>query len=88
MWALSGGQETYGKGCVHIESNTYIGAQSIIKSGINIGKMCVIGANSFVNQDIENNSIVVGSPAKKIGTVLLVEGQIKLEYFSDKIILS
>lgn len=88
MWALSGGHESYAKGAVNIGSNTYIGAQSIIKSGTTIGKMCIIGSNSFVNSDIGDNSIAVGSPAKKIGTVLLVEDKIKLEYFSDTIIPS
>ena len=82
MWALSGGKETYNKGNIDIGSNTYLGACSIIKAGIRIGKMCVVGANSFVNCDVDHNSIVVGSPAKKIGEVVESNGQIELMYFT------
>lgn len=85
MWALSGGKKYYNKGTVNIGSNTYIGAQSIIKSGANIGTMCVVGANSFVNKVVEDNSIIAGSPARKIGKVIVSGDEIKLEYFSDQI---
>jgi acetyltransferase-like isoleucine patch superfamily enzyme len=84
MWALSGGKDPYSKGAVKIGSKTYIGAHSIIKSGVNIGKMCVVGANSFVNKIFEDNSIIAGSPARKIGKVILSGDKIKLEYFSEK----
>lgn len=49
-----------------IGNDVWIGAQAIIKQGVKIGDGAVIGANSFVNKDIEPFSIVVGSPAKHI----------------------
>lgn len=64
-----------GKGC-HIMGNTYIagrvfvddystiGSQSIIFPDIKIGKNCYIGAGSVVRNDIPDNSIYVGNPAK------------------------
>ena len=49
-----------------IGNDVWIGAQAIIKQGVKIGDGAVIGANSFVNKDIEPFSIVVGSPARHI----------------------
>lgn len=49
-----------------IGNDVWIGAQAIIKQGVKIGDGAVIGANSFVNKDVEPFSIVVGSPAKHL----------------------
>lgn len=80
MWALSGGNMPYHKEDVAIGNNTYIGAQAIIKAGIKIGSHCLIGANTFVNKDVADNSIVVGSPGEIIGNVVLKNGDVILEY--------
>lgn len=81
MWALSGGKAAMHKANVMIGNNTYIGPHSVIKAGVSIGSHCVIGTNTFVNKNIQNNSIVVGSPAKTIGEVIIKDGEIVLEYF-------
>ena len=52
-------------GRVIIGKNTYIGAGAIIRENLTIGDNVVIGAGSVVINNIENNSIVVGNPAKK-----------------------
>jgi acetyltransferase-like isoleucine patch superfamily enzyme len=84
MWSLSGGKDSANKGEVFIGNCTYVGAQSIIKSGVRVGSQCLIGANTFINKNVENNSIMVGSPARKIGFVLVDnDGKIKLEYSLD-----
>lgn len=57
------------KGGVEIGSNTFVGANSIIMPGTRIGKGCIVGAASYVSGDYEDFSIIVGSPAKKIGDV-------------------
>lgn len=49
-----------------IGNDVWIAAGCIIKQGITIGDGAVIGANSFVNKDVEPFSIVAGSPAKLI----------------------
>lgn len=49
-----------------IGNDVWIGAQAIIKQGVIIGDGAVIGANSFVNKNVEPYSVVVGSPAKHI----------------------
>lgn len=50
----------------HIGNDVWIGAGCIIKQGVTIGDGAVIGANSFVNKDVEAFAIVAGSPAKLI----------------------
>ena len=49
-----------------IGDGSFIGMGSRIMAGVTIGKHCVIGANSVVNKDIPNYSVVVGIPAKII----------------------
>jgi galactoside O-acetyltransferase len=49
-----------------VGDDVYIGAKSVIMP-VNIGEGAVVGANSFVNKDLEPWGIYVGSPAKKIG---------------------
>lgn len=43
-----------------------VGAGAVIVGNISIGENSIIGANSFVSQDIPANSIVVGVPGKII----------------------
>lgn len=81
MWALSGGKSSVNKGKVTVGNCNYIGSQSVIISSVSIGSHCIIGANTFVNRDVEDYSIVVGSPARKIGTVIVDSfGNISLQY--------
>ena len=49
-----------------IGNDVWIGSGCIIKQGIRIGDGAVVGANSFVNKDVEPFSIVVGSPARHL----------------------
>lgn len=56
-------EEKVVKRCV-IGNDVWIGANSIILAGVNIGDGSIIGANSLVTEDVEPYSIVYGSPAK------------------------
>ncbi|MEM2004332.1 MAG: acyltransferase [Halobacteria archaeon] len=49
---------------VIIEDEAVIGAGSILLPGIRIGKGAVVAAGSIVTSDVEDNSIVLGSPAR------------------------
>lgn len=51
---------------ITIGEDCWIGANSVIVSGVNISNGAIIGANSFVNKDIPAYSIAIGSPAKII----------------------
>lgn len=52
------------KGGVTIGDDVWIGSHSIVADGVKIGKSCIIGANSFVNEDIPDYCIAFGSPAR------------------------
>jgi acetyltransferase-like isoleucine patch superfamily enzyme len=54
------------KGPIIIEDGVWIGANSIILSGVKIGAGAVIGAGSIVTKDIPPYSIAAGNPAKVV----------------------
>lgn len=66
QWALSGGLAPYEYAPTNIGNNCYIGPQTIITKGVNLGEGCIVGANSFVNQSFPNGSKIAGNPAKLI----------------------
>ncbi len=85
-WAISAGQAPYEYEATKIGNNCFIGPQSIIQNGVTIGDHCVVGANSFVNKCVEPFSILGGTPAKKIGEVIIseVSGKINFVYYNSK----
>lgn len=54
---------------IEIGSDVYIGLQSLIMPGVKIEDNVIIGARSIVTANISTNSVVVGSPARKIKTI-------------------
>ncbi|MBI4753359.1 acyltransferase [Candidatus Desantisbacteria bacterium] len=52
------------KGQVTLKRNCKIGSHSIIMPGVTVGENSVVGAFSFVNQDVADNQVVVGIPAR------------------------
>ena len=59
-------KETIERSHLTIKDNVWIGANCTINNGIIIYDNAIIAANSFVNKDVESNSIVGGTPAKLI----------------------
>lgn len=57
-------------GCT-IGDNTTIAINAVVLSGAKVGRNCLIGANSLVaeGKEIPDNSLVVGTPGRVIGTV-------------------
>jgi acetyltransferase-like isoleucine patch superfamily enzyme len=47
-----------------IGNGVYIGPNAVVQMGVTIGDKAIVGANSFVNQDIPANSKAFGSPAR------------------------
>jgi acetyltransferase-like isoleucine patch superfamily enzyme len=56
------------KGGIIIEDDVWIGANVTILDGAIIRKGAVIGANSFVNKEVEQYSVNAGNPLKQIGS--------------------
>lgn len=54
------------KGDVNVGNDVWLGANSTIMSGVNIGDGAVIGAYSLVTKDVGPYEIVGGNPAKNI----------------------
>ena len=54
------------QGPVELKKNCRIGSHSLVMPGVTVGENSVIGAFSFVNQDIPANVVAVGVPAKVI----------------------
>jgi UTP-glucose-1-phosphate uridylyltransferase/acetyltransferase-like isoleucine patch superfamily enzyme len=80
-WALTGGRVPEVRRSTKIGDFCYIGPSAIITHGVTIGERCVIGANSLVRQDVPDFSIAVGSPAKIVGKIEIVnEKDVKLIY--------
>ena len=61
------------QGDVVLKKNCRIGSHSVVMPGVSIGENSVIGAFSFVNQNIPDNVRAYGVPAKVIGAVDLKE---------------
>lgn len=59
-------REAYSNGPIVVNDDVWIGTDSIILSGVNIGKGAVIAAGSVVTKDVAPYSIVGGNPAKTI----------------------
>lgn len=53
-------------GKITIKENARIGTHSTIMPGVTIGKNAVVGAYSFVNKDIPDNTLAYGIPVKTI----------------------
>jgi acetyltransferase-like isoleucine patch superfamily enzyme len=54
------------EGKVILKNNCRIGSHSTILPGLTVGKNSIVGAHSLVNQDIPDNVIAFGVPAKVI----------------------
>jgi acetyltransferase-like isoleucine patch superfamily enzyme len=58
----------YKIGRVNIRENTFIGMDTIIMPGVQIGPNAIIGANSVVTGNIPPNTVAIGIPARVICT--------------------
>lgn len=70
-WALTAGRAAPEAAPVSVGDCTYVGSQTVISRGVNVGDHCVIGAQSFVNGDIEPFSVAYGVPARVAARVEL-----------------
>jgi len=79
-WALSGGIAEYRLAKTRVGNCCFIGSLTVIRMGVTIGEHVLIGAHSLVNDNIPDNSIAIGCPARIIGRVLVRDGKVELKY--------
>lgn len=53
-------------GNVSVGEGTHVGAGAVVIQGVKIGKWCTIGAGAIVINDVPDNVVVVGNPARII----------------------
>lgn len=53
-------------GSVHVEEGCYLGQACTVREKLRIGKGSLIGMGAVVVKNVEPNSVMVGSPAKKL----------------------
>ncbi|AGX43530.1 sugar O-acetyltransferase [Clostridium saccharobutylicum] len=51
---------------ISIGNNVWIGGNTVINPGVNVGDNCVIGSGSVITKDIPANCIAVGNPCRVI----------------------
>ena len=51
-----------------IEDDVWIGFNATILKGVKIGKGAIIGASTIITKDVPPYAIMVGSPARQVGT--------------------
>ena len=64
LYSISSIDDKEGK--ITLKKNCKIGSHSVIMPGVTIGENAIIGAFSFVNKDIPDNVVAVGTPVKII----------------------
>ncbi len=55
-------------GCIRIDDNVFIGANTTILADVYVGSNVIIGAGTLVNKDLEGGFVYAGVPARKICT--------------------
>ena len=54
---------------ISVGNDVYFGVRALILPGVTIGNRCIIAAGSVVTQDVPDNSVVAGVPARRISSV-------------------
>jgi len=70
-WSITGGIHKNESASVIVGSYVYIGPQTIVSKGVNIGDHVIVGACSYVDKSIPDFSVAWGQPAKIIGKVVM-----------------
>ena len=73
-WATSGGSAGYEYAPVWIGDRCYLGPNTVVAKGVQIGAGCVVGANSLVLEDLPPGSRAYGSPARVVSVDPAVAG--------------
>lgn len=64
---------------VRIGEDCWLGINTVVMPGVQIGRGSIVGANSVVSHDVPPYSIVAGAPAKRIGSRLDFAPPLKID---------
>lgn len=56
-------------GKIVVGNNVHIATNAVIMPNTNIGSNCIVGCGAIVTKDVPDNSVVVGVPARVIGSI-------------------
>jgi serine O-acetyltransferase len=56
------------QGFATIEDGALLGAHAVVVGAVTIGRNAMVGANSVVLSDVPENAVVMGVPARRVGT--------------------
>ena len=62
-----------------VGDHVFVGAGAIVQMGVTIGEGAVIGAGAVVTGDVSPYTIMVGVPARAVGTVSVDGSDVKFE---------
>jgi acetyltransferase-like isoleucine patch superfamily enzyme len=52
-----------------VREGASIGANATILPGVTLGRFCFVGGGAVVTRDVPDHALVVGNPARRVGTV-------------------
>jgi acetyltransferase-like isoleucine patch superfamily enzyme len=61
-------RDAVSKGPIRIGDGAWLGTGCIVLDGVSIGRGAVVGAGAVVTKDVPDWAIVVGVPARQVGT--------------------
>lgn len=68
---------------ISIGSDVFIGVNSVVLPGVTIGSRVVVGAGSVVTRDVPDDSVVLGNPARVVGTFGNFSDRVRKMYVCD-----
>jgi acetyltransferase-like isoleucine patch superfamily enzyme len=69
---------------IRIFADCWFGINSVVMPGVNIGRGCVVGANSVVTADLPPYSVAVGNPAKIVRQRLSFSPKSRIDATEEK----
>jgi acetyltransferase-like isoleucine patch superfamily enzyme len=80
QWALTNGAAEAERAAVSIGNCCFIGPRATVVRGVTVGDHTVVGAHSFVDTDLPDNVIAIGTPARIVGRVELRASRAELVF--------